>query len=454
MGDRPAVLSCPSRSLVLSLCALLPYAHAWPRNAHRRAAQPSTPPPANGSSGLVAAALLVAALTVVVSGAWITKRRLGRSKERAFSSSTEPRKPRTPHKICIVGSGNLGSAISRVVGRNAAEDPDLDDAVSMWVYEENIKGVKLTDIINTDHVNVKYLPGILLPHNVVAVPELSRAAEGATLLILVLPHQFLSRLCPEILQVVAPSCRAISLIKGVNFRDHTPRLLSNTISSHLGGMEVAVLMGANGANEVARDEFCEATIGCANLDSGKVWRACFHRPSFNVTVVSDVASVEMCGALKNVIALGAGFSDGIGFGANTKAAIVRLGLREMQAFCALFFPEVRNDTFFESCGVADLITTCYDGRNRKCAEAFARRSPSVTWEEIEAELLNGQKLQGTLTCQEVHACLVSKGEKSRARFPLMETIYAISFERCCPRAIVQIIDSTMSEPLRTRDSNG
>merc|ERR1711920_908276 len=117
----------------------------------------------------------------------------------------------------------------------------------------------------------------------------------------------------------------------------------------------------------------------------------------------DIAGVELCGALKNVVALGAGFCDGLGYGGNTKAALIRIGLQEMKAFIRYFYPDVKDATFLESCGVADLITTCYGGRNRKCAEAFAKTGKS--WDVIEKELLNGQKLQGTLTAKEVHEVL-------------------------------------------------
>ncbi len=104
-------------------------------------------------------------------------------------------------KVCLVGSGNWGSAIARIVGRNVVKYPDFDNEgtnlialivfilVRMWVFEEVVKGQRLTEIINTTHENVKYLPGIPLPKNIVAVPELLKTVEGATLLIFVVPHQ-------------------------------------------------------------------------------------------------------------------------------------------------------------------------------------------------------------------------------------------------------------------------
>ncbi|XP_028095632.1 glycerol-3-phosphate dehydrogenase [NAD(+)]-like isoform X1 [Camellia sinensis] len=81
-------------------------------------------------------------------------------------------------------------------------------------------------------------------------------------------------------------------------------------------------------------------------------------------------------------------------GNNTKAAIMRIGLREMKVFSKLLFSTVKDSTFFESCGVADLITTCLGGRNRKCAEAFARNGGKRSFDELEEEMLQGQKLQG------------------------------------------------------------
>ena len=125
-----------------------------------------------------------------------------------------------PERVCIIGSGNWGSAIATLVGRNCEELPNCESRVNMWVFEEEVQledgsTEKLTEIINSRHENVKYLPGIKLPCNVVAVPDLAKACQGATLLIFVLPHQFLPKLMPTIKASSHPSCRGVSLIKGL-----------------------------------------------------------------------------------------------------------------------------------------------------------------------------------------------------------------------------------------------
>lgn len=136
-------------------------------------------------------------------------------------------------KVCIVGSGNWGSAIATLVGRNCRILANCDDEVNMWVYEEMVEAEdgsmqKLTDVINTEHENIKYLPGIRLPKNVKAVPDLKEACDGATLLIFVLPHQFLPRLLPTIREAAHPSCRGVSLIKGLGKKTSLSHSLLST----------------------------------------------------------------------------------------------------------------------------------------------------------------------------------------------------------------------------------
>ncbi|XP_061686136.1 glycerol-3-phosphate dehydrogenase [NAD(+)], cytoplasmic-like isoform X2 [Syngnathoides biaculeatus] len=317
-----------------------------------------------------------------------------------------------------------GSSIAKIVGSNVRSSNRFDPMVNMWVYEEMIDGKKLSEIINTDHENVKYLPGHKLPKNVVAVPDVTEAVTGAKLLVFVTPHQFISSLCDQIKPHIADGAIGISLIKGINEGQDQLQLISDIIRKKL-KIEVSVLMGANIASEVADEKFCETTIGSTNEANGVIFKELLQTPNFRITVVQESDTVELCGALKNIVALGAGFCDGLGFGDNTKAAVIRLGLMEMVAFAKLFCKgQVSSDTFLESCGVADLITTCYGGRNRKVAEAFVKTSKSIA--ELEAEMLNGQKLQGPQTSAEIYKILRKK--KIVNKFPLFASIYEICFE--------------------------
>nr|XP_005892080.1 PREDICTED: glycerol-3-phosphate dehydrogenase [NAD(+)], cytoplasmic isoform X2 [Bos mutus] len=307
----------------------------------------------------------------------------------------------TGKKVCIVGSGNWGSAIAKIVGGNAAQLAHFDPRVTMWVFEEDIGGRKLTEIINTQHENVKYLPGHKLPPNV-----------------------FIGKICDQLKGHLKADTIGVSLIKGVDEGPKGLKLISEVIGERL-GIPMSVLMGANIANEVADEKFCETTIGSKNQAHGQLLKELMQTPNFRITVVQEVDTVEICGALKNIVAVGAGFCDGLGFGDNTKAAVIRLGLMEMIAFAKLFCSgSVSSATFLESCGVADLITTCYGGRNRKVAEAFARTGKSI--EQLEKEMLNGQKLQGPQTARELHSILQHKGMVDK--FPLFTAVYKVCYE--------------------------
>lgn len=378
-------------------------------------------------------------------------------------------------KVALVGSGNWGSAIATKMGINAAACADFEDTVMMWVFEEYVKlvdgkwtrparGAKppegktwvdegytpLTQVINEKHENVIYLPGIPLPPNIVATPDIKTCVTGATMMVFVIPHNFLAPCVPKMEGAFAKGAIGCSLIKGIEFEKEgamKPILISDLLAKEMAKSEgspdikMSVLMGANVANEVAKGDFAEATIGTTDAEAGLKWCKLFNTPDFSVTHVNDVAGAELCGALKNVVALGAGFADGMGLGGNTKAAIIRIGLKEMQKFCNLFYGDrnIKNETFLESCGVADLVTTCFGGRNRKCADIYAKNVVAGTkkeWDVIETEELNGQKLQGTGTAKDVMLAL--KGAGKEAEFPLFTQIHKIAFEGAAPATLIEI----------------
>merc|ERR1719198_1853660 len=142
---------------------------------------------------------------------------------------------------------------------------------------------------------------------------------------------------PTIKASCAPGVKALSAIKGIDFNDEGIVLISDIIRTELGA-DCSVLMGANVANEMASDAFCETTIGYKDTTNGMLFQKAFDCPSFKVGTVQDTVGVELCGALKNIVAIGAGFCDGLGYGGNTKAAIIRIGLKEMIKFCKMFYP--------------------------------------------------------------------------------------------------------------------
>ncbi|KAJ5865079.1 Dehydrogenase multihelical [Penicillium soppii] len=387
------------------------------------------------------------------------------------------------HKITVVGSGNWGCAIAKIVAENAAANSDLfEKQVEMWVFEENVEipktsknydasnagPRKLTEVINTVHENTKYLPGIQLPVNLHANPSLEDAVKDSTLLIFNLPHQFIIKTCEQIKGKILPYARGISCIKGVDVNADGIHLFSETIGRIL-GIYCGALSGANIANEVALEKWSETSVAYdpphmdskaptpqrspsasqTNLvefqhkdTSGQisevklqalpssyppvdhaVLKSVFHRPYFHVRVVSDVAGVSISGALKNVVALAAGWVVGMGWGDNAKAAIMRVGLMEMVKFGDTFFSATIDTRTFtdESAGVADLITSSSGGRNFRCAMHSVERNLPI--EEIEKQELNGQKLQGTLTAYEVNSFLKNQGMEDE--FPLFTAVYRI-----------------------------
>lgn len=344
-------------------------------------------------------------------------------------------------KIGVVGSGNWGTAVAKVVAENAAEKTSLfEPVVDVWVFGEEVNGKTLVQHINEDHENVKYLPDIKLPHNLNANPDLRSVVEGADIVVINIPHQYLVATMDKIKDLDFSKKAAISCLKGINVTPQGPEMLSDVVTKSY-GLHCGVLSGANIATEVAKEKWCETTVAFPlpeNYKKGDVdaylMREVFERPYFHVQVSDDTAGVSIGGALKNVVAIGAGLVEGAGWGDNAKAAIMRHGIVEMVKFGKKFYPTFRPETIcYESAGVADLITTCSSGRNVKVAREAVLRGQKI--EDIEKEILNGQSAQGVITCKEVHELLTE--QKMLDEFPLFKSIYQVICEDHSVSELVQ-----------------
>ncbi|CRG97731.1 glycerol-3-phosphate dehydrogenase, putative [Plasmodium gallinaceum] len=353
-----------------------------------------------------------------------------------------------PLKISILGSGNWASAISKVVGTNAQNNYLFENEVKIWVRDEVFDGEKMEDIINQKHENLKYLKGVALPHNIVAYSDIAEVVNHADLLIFIIPCQYLENVLLMIHQnksiKIAKHVKAISLTKGFIIKDNKINLCSKVISNFL-NIPCCALSGANIAKDVGMEEFSEATIGGDDRDVLLIWQRVFDLPYFKINCVNETVGVEICGALKNIITLAAGFCDGLNASPNSKSAIIRIGINETKLFAKIFFNNFNESIFFESCGFADIITSFLGGRNAKCSAEFIKCKQKRSWEELENEILKGQKLQGTLTLKYIYQMIREKDLTKD--FPLFTILHKISFEKEEPLNLLKTFMDNRMAPL-------
>jgi len=385
---------------------------------------------------------------------------------------------KTLHKVTIIGSGNWGTTVGKLMAESTAEHPDIfEKDVQMWVYEETVEidgqPQKLTEVINSKHENVKYLPKIQLPNNLIANPSLVDAVKNSTILVFNLPHEFIGNICKQIKGHILPYARGISCIKGVTVTDDKIELISEYIGENL-SIYCGALSGANIATEIANEMWCETTIayntppcdkhavsgnGVSNETNGTsganghvveehrdsrgqiiktpltpvpseyptlehdVLRKLFQRPYFTVSMVSDVVGVSLGGALKNIVALACGFVEGHGWNMTAKTAVMRRGMLEIIQFAREFYPQtVQEKTLWEeSAGWGDMIVSCTSARNWRYSKMAVERGVSI--QEIERTELNGQKLQGISTSREVSSFLRARGVEDK--YPLFKLVDGI-----------------------------
>jgi glycerol-3-phosphate dehydrogenase (NAD+) len=388
-----------------------------------------------------------------------------------------------------ISSTTRGSTIGKIIAENVKGNSLIfDTIVPMWVFEEDIDipdnnptlrdklgdpPIKLSQAINQIHENIKYLPGVTLPENHIANDNLKDTVKGASILVFNLPHQFLEETLDDIKSHHRPYARGISCIKGIDVSDGMVTLFSEMIVEKL-QIYCGALSGANIAPEVAKEQFCETTIGydpppmdmpdyhekegeeedgssrknLIKLDEQRqnitkpthvhltpipkdyppvdasLLQKLFERPYFQVHTIPDAPGVSLNGALKNIIALVAGFVTGKGWGENTKAAIIHKGIFEMVRFRGTWFPRSVDERTFteESAGIADLIASCNGGRNYRAAVRAVEKGVSV--EEIERLELGGQKVQGVSTVRALYEFL---GKEERTEeIPLFVAVYGES----------------------------
>ena len=255
-------------------------------------------------------------------------------------------------KASIIGAGSWGTALANLLAENSV-------APCLWDVDQN-----LLDSVSRERENKKYLPGCKL-HGVVKIADTRHdCLAGADFVITAVPTQHFRSALAGVLPEISRDVIVVNVAKGIELG--SLKTMSGIFEEIAPGYSFAVLSGPSHAEEVAGGTPTTVTAASKDPRTAKIVQDIFMNGRFRVYTLDDVIGVELGGALKNVIALGAGISDGMGYGDNTKAALMTRGISEMARLGVRL--GAKPETFYGLTGIGDLIVTCSSlhSRNRRC----------------------------------------------------------------------------------------
>jgi glycerol-3-phosphate dehydrogenase (NAD(P)+) len=308
--------------------------------------------------------------------------------------------------VAVLGSGSWGTALAVHLGRTGHR-------TILWGIETD----ELTAMTRT-RVNSRYLPGITLPDRVEIEHDFERAVAQADQLLVAVPSHAFREVLERAKPLLRPGQRVAWATKG--FELATGLLPHDVAAEVLGpGVPTAVLSGPTFAREVGAGLPSAMTVASRDSDYAMSLARSLSDENFRAYASSDMTGVEVGGAVKNVLAIGAGASDGLGFGANTRVALITRGLAEMMRLGLAL--GARRETFMGLAGLGDLVLTCTDdqSRNRRCGLLLAA---GKTLEQAQAEI--GQVIEGVLAARAVRDVAARHG----VDMPICEQVYRVLYE--------------------------
>ena len=320
-------------------------------------------------------------------------------------------------KIGIIGAGSWGTALAIMLSEGG-------ESVSIWDIDE-----KLTEALSLDRENKKYLPGRKL-HDQIKIATTSKdCISGVDFVVTAVPTQHFRSALEGILPFITTDSIIINAAKGIELGSlKTPSMIASEIAPDY---RFVVLSGPSHAEEVADGLPTTVTVASMNLKAAEAVQDAFMKKTFRIYAQSDVIGVELGGALKNVIALGAGIIDGMGLGDNTKAALMTRGITEMARLGELM--GAKRETFFGLSGIGDLIVTCTSqhSRNRRCGFMIGEGVPAK-----EAMERVGMIVEGVPTAEATREL----GKKLKIEMPITEAICHIVSGEVAPEiALVDLM---------------
>jgi glycerol-3-phosphate dehydrogenase (NAD(P)+) len=313
-------------------------------------------------------------------------------------------------KITMLGTGAWGTALAKVLHENG-------NAVTLW----DINAETLAELRHGH--SERYLPGVKLPTDWKIETDFEKAVGGAECLVLAIPSQAFRQAAAKL---KGHPAIMVSVTKGIEFE--TGETMSRILRELAPANRVAALSGPSFAREVALGIPTTVVCACESDGTARTVQGLFHRPEFRIYRSTDILGVEYGGALKNIIAIAAGVSDGLGYGDNTKAGLVTRALSEMRRLGVACGAQA--ETFSGLSGLGDLMLTCFSkqSRNRDLGE---RRGRGETMAAIQAS--HPKLAEGYPTARSAHRLARDK----KVPTPIIDEVYALLYEGKDPKKAVR-----------------
>lgn len=316
------------------------------------------------------------------------------------------------YKITVLGDGAWGTTLAILLSNNGHD-------VSVWsAFPEHLEE------LSEDRENWKYLPGIKIPANIVFEKNIKKAVEFGEFIVFGIPSKFFREVADKIKREDIPLKGKVFINVAKGLEQRTLKRMTEILKEELGNIQTAVLSGPSIATEVARQLPAALVTASASKAISKNIQDAFSNDYFRVYTSSDVIGVELGGPLKNIIAIVAGISDGLGFGSNAKAAILTRGLVEIQKLGQKM--GAKRKTFYGLAGLGDLSTTCIspESRNRTFGERIAKGEKLEDIVKSTASII-----EGATTAEAVYQL----SKKYKVEMPITEAVYNVLYNNKSPK---------------------
>lgn len=307
--------------------------------------------------------------------------------------------------IGVLGGGSWGTALAILLNKNGHN-------VDLW-----LRNCEEVDKINTARENIKYLPGILLPKTLNVTNDIEKTISSKKIILLAVPSHAVRNTLEAIKEYITKDVIIVNVAKGIE--NDTLLRVSEIVREILPEVKYAILSGPSHAEEVAKDIPTAVIVASDDKDTAEYVQEIFMSPKFRVYTNPDVIGVELGGSLKNVVALGAGISDGLKYGDNTKAALMNRGIAEIARLGEKM--GANKLTFAGLSGNGDLIVTCTSmhSRNRR---AGIKIGEGYSLNEAVESI--GMVVEGIKTCKSAFQL----AKKYGVSMPITEELYGVLYE--------------------------